>query len=52
MTFVEWAHVVLPLLALGWGVTLVALYPEAVDRWLAQLDAWWIEYVGGGPRGP
>lgn len=46
MTFIEWANVVLPLLALGWGVCLVALYPEAIDRWAAQFDTWWIDTVG------
>ena len=41
MTFVEWAEVVLPLLALGWGVCLVAIYPEAIEGWIGKLDAWW-----------
>ena len=45
MTFVEWAHVVLPLLTLGWGLCLVAMHPDAIDRWVARFDAWWTENV-------
>jgi hypothetical protein len=41
MTFVEWADVVLPLLALCWGLCLVALHPDAIDRWMARLAARW-----------
>jgi len=50
VTFVEWAHVVLPLLCLGWGVCLAAIYAEAIDRWVARFDAWWLENVDGRSR--
>lgn len=43
MTLVEWAEVVLPLLALGWGLCVVAVYPETLDVWVAQFDHWWPE---------
>jgi len=38
MSFVEWAEVALPLLVFGWGMCLVAAYPEIVDSALAKLD--------------
>ena len=43
MSIVDWAEVVLPLLALGWGVCLVAMYPEVIDEWIARFNAWWAE---------
>ena len=46
MTFVEWANVVLPLLALGWGLCLLAIHPDAVDRWVARFEAWSTENLG------
>lgn len=51
MTLLEWLGVVLPLLWLGWGLCLVAMYPEVIDAWAARLDAWWIATFGGSPRG-
>ena len=50
MSLVEWAHVVLPLLCLGWGLCLVAMYPETIDRWVARFDAWWIENIDPSHR--
>jgi len=50
VSLVEWAHVVLPLLCLGWGLCLVAMYPEAIDRWVARFDAWWVETVDPSRR--
>lgn len=35
-----WAEAVLPLLALGWGLCLVAMYPDTIATWVAKLDAW------------
>jgi hypothetical protein len=45
MTIVEWAHVVLPLLALGWGVCLAVIHADVIDAWVARFDAWWAEHI-------
>lgn len=45
MTIVEWANVALPLLALGVGMCLVMMNPEAIDAGVERLDAWWRENV-------
>ncbi len=49
---IEWAGVVLPLLALAWGMCLVAIYPDVIEAWVAKLDAWWIDHVGHPTRKP
>ena len=43
MTMVEWAEAALPLLALGWGLCLVATHAEAIRAWVAKFNAWWAE---------
>ncbi len=45
MSIVDWAHVVLPLLGLGWGVCLVAVHPDVIDKWVARFSVWWVEKV-------
>lgn len=46
MAVMEWAQVVLPLLALGWGVCLVAVYADVINDWAAKIDAWWAHVIG------
>jgi hypothetical protein len=41
MTIVEWAEVALPLLALGWVLCLVAIYPDAINAIAAKVCGWW-----------
>jgi hypothetical protein len=43
MTVVEWAEVALPLIALGWGMCLVAAQAETIDAWVAKASAWWTD---------
>lgn len=38
MTVVDWAHVVLPLIAVVWGGYLSWKYSDAIDRWVKALD--------------
>jgi len=52
MSFVEWASCVLPLLAIGWGCSVVAIHPELLDRWGARIDAWRLGLVAGFRRHP
>lgn len=52
MSIVDWAHVVLPLLALGWGACVAARHAEAIDAWVRRLDAWWAEQIDPPRRRP